>query len=249
MDRDGRVAQHRLRPRRGDRDVPRLASLRVDDRIVEVPEVPGHRLMKDLVVADGRLKRRVPVDQPLTAVDQAFLEETEERVAHGPRADRIEREAGPLPVAATAHLLELAEDAGFVGLLPPPDPLDEPRAAQLVPRELLLDQQAALDDGLGGDARVVGARHPKRLVALHPLLPDQNVLERVIEGVAQVECTGHVRWRDDDRVGLPVGTRLAVEVALLLPEGVPAPLGRAGIVLLRKFTRGGSGHDLTSLFP
>ena len=44
-----------------------------------------------------------------------------------------------------------------------------------------------LDDGLGGDAGVVGAGHPEGVVALHPPPSDQDVLERVIERVAQVQ--------------------------------------------------------------
>ena len=114
----------------------------------------------------------------------------------------IEREPGPLPVAATAHLLQLADDAGFVVVLPLPDALDQPFAAQFVPAELLLAQQPPLDDRLGGDAGMIGARHPEGLEALHPFLADEDVLQRVVQGVAEVQGAGHVRRRDDDRIRL-----------------------------------------------
>jgi hypothetical protein len=68
---DRRVSQHRLRTRGGDGDVARLAWMRVDDRIAQVPEVTGNGLVKDLVVADGGLQVSVPVDQPLAAVDES----------------------------------------------------------------------------------------------------------------------------------------------------------------------------------
>ena len=80
----GRVAEHRLGPRRGDRHVRRLARLRVDHRVAEVPEVALDRLVEHLVVAHGRLQERVPVHQPLAAVDLAVLEQVEERVAARP---------------------------------------------------------------------------------------------------------------------------------------------------------------------
>ncbi len=65
---------------------------------------------------------------------------------------------------------------------------DSPSAAEL-----------PLDHVLGGDAGVVHAGQPQRLVALHPPAPDQRVLDRVVERVAHVQRAGHVRRRDDDR--------------------------------------------------
>ena len=50
----GRVAEHGLGPRRGHDDVLRLARLRVDDGIAQVPEVPLDLLVDDLVVARRR---------------------------------------------------------------------------------------------------------------------------------------------------------------------------------------------------
>ncbi len=65
--------------------------------------------------------------------------------------------------------------------------------------------QPAFDDGLRGDAGVVGAGHPEGVVALHPLEADDDVLQRVVEGVAEVEGAGDVRRRDDDGEGALVG--------------------------------------------
>jgi len=70
----GRIAQHGLRPRGGDRHVRRFTWLRVDDRVLEVPEMPFDLLVKHLVVTDRRLQERVPVDQPLAAIDQPLTE-------------------------------------------------------------------------------------------------------------------------------------------------------------------------------
>ena len=238
MHRHGRIAQHRLGPRRGQGHALRLARLGVDDRIVEVPEVALHGLVKDFVVADGRLQHRVPVHQPLAAINEPVAEHLEERMPHRPGALRIEREAGPLPIAGAAHLLELAEDPLLVVVFPLPDAGHEPLAAQLVAAELLLLQQAALDHGLRGDARVIGARHPQGFETLHPFLADEDVLQRVVQGVAQVQGPGDIGRRDDDRVGLFRLVRLAMEKAFGFPEGVPALLRGGGVVLLGEFSHG-----------
>ncbi len=83
--------------------------------------------------------------------------------------------------------------------LPLPDPLDELLAAEVVPVCALLGQ-LALDHVLGGDAGVVGAGHPERVVALHALPADEDVLERVVQRVAHVQDAGDVGRRDDDGV-------------------------------------------------
>src|ERR1700741_3990236 len=133
------------------------------------------------------------------------------------------------PVAGGAEPLELADDGAARLLLPLPDPGDEG-----LPPEVLLGLalllELPLDHVLRRDARVVGARHPERVVAVHPLVADQDVLERVVERVAEVERAGHVGRRDDDAVGLLRGVRVSVEVAALLPDGVPVRLDARRIV-------------------
>jgi hypothetical protein len=65
----GDVAQHGLRPRGGHRQVARA----IRQRIADVPEEAVFLLALHFEVADGRLQLRVPVHQPLAAVDQALL--------------------------------------------------------------------------------------------------------------------------------------------------------------------------------
>ena len=102
-----------------------------------MPKMPLHRFVEHLVVADGGLQERIPIDQPLAAIDLAFLEEIEER-SRTARRNFVERESRALPVAATAHLLQLADDPGFIVVLPLPNAIDQAFAAQFVPAELLL---------------------------------------------------------------------------------------------------------------
>src|SRR6476620_8167204 len=148
-----------------------------------MPEVAFDRLVKDLVVADGCLQERVPIHQPFAAINQALAEEAEEGLADGAGAAFVERETSTGPVARAAHLFELIEDSLLVNLFPLPDSRDEPFAPQVVPRFALFFPQPFFDDGLSGDSRVIRPWHPERVVALHPVHADLNILQRVIEGV------------------------------------------------------------------
>ena len=74
--------------------------------------------------------------------------------------------------------------AGFV--LPLPDCFEEflapHRDAALLPLG-----QLAFDDKLGGDAGVVGARLPQHVLAAHALEAGQHVLQRVVQGMADMQ--------------------------------------------------------------
>src|SRR5262245_41486803 len=103
---------------------------------------------------------RVPVHEPFAAEAQALLEEVEERRPHGPHADRIQREASAFPIARTAELAELAEDARLVLVLPRPDAFHQLLAAEVVSRLLFLLENQSFHGRLRGDAGVIGAGHP-----------------------------------------------------------------------------------------
>jgi hypothetical protein len=208
------------------------------DRIANMPQMPLHRLVHDLVVGHGGLQGHIPVDQALAAVDQAGFEELEEGVVDRPGADFVQREARARPVAGKTHLAKLADDALVVLLFPLPDALFQERSVLGILRvadPTLLGPQALLHHRLRGDACVVGAGHPLRRVAAHAPPADQDVLAGVVERVAQVQRAGDVGRRDDDGVRFAIRIRLAMEVALLFPEAVPAVLGRGVIVLLGQF--------------
>ena len=90
---------------------------------------------------------------------------------------------------------------------------------------------------LGGDAGVVGARHPKGVEALHAPPADEDVLQGVVQGVAQVQRAGDVGRRDDDGVGRARGVGIAVEEAVVFPEPQPALLRLFRVVLPGQFGR------------
>ena len=90
---------------------------------------------------------------------------------------------------------------------------------------------------LSGDAGVIGARHPKSVEALHAFEPDHDVLQRIVERVAQMQGTGDVGWRDDDRIGLLLGIGLSMKPAAGHPVGIDFFLGSFEIETARDVSR------------
>ena len=134
--RDRGVAQHGLGPRGGDDDViallpfGRLAvviegdrkaiGLSVSERIPEVPEAALLLLHLDFEVGERALELRVPVDEPLVAVDQALVVELDEHLEDGPGQALVHGEALARPVAGGAEALQLVDDGAAALGLPGP---------------------------------------------------------------------------------------------------------------------------------
>ena len=74
---------------------------------------------------------------------------------------------------------------------------------------------------------MVGAHLPMRVETVHPVVTDQRVLQRVLEGMAHVQRTGHIRRRQHDGVCRTLtGGREATGV---FPVGVPFAFELAGV--------------------
>src|SRR5690606_9529556 len=128
------------------------------------------------------------------------------------------------PIARGAQTAQLIEDhaAGFV--LPRPHALQEFFTAKRAAILVAVRSELTLDHHLRGDAGVIHARLPEDALAAQPLEADQDVLQRVVERVADVERAGDVRRRDHDaeRVRLRIGLWLERAAFLpgLRPEGL-----------------------------
>ncbi len=61
--------------------------------------------------------------------------------------------------------------------------------------------------------RVVGARHPQCFESTHAVPTNLDVLQGVIERVAQMQSARDVGWRDNNGERLPVATHLGLETA------------------------------------
>ena len=72
-----------------------------------MPKVTFNGLGRYFVVADGRLKISVPVDQTFASVDQTLREQIVKGPTHGAGAHRVERKTCSSPIAGTSKSLEL----------------------------------------------------------------------------------------------------------------------------------------------
>jgi hypothetical protein len=159
MHRDRAIAQHGFGPGGGDGNPVALfledhaavfvpldigIGLAARERIFEMPHMALDLDILDLQVRNGGFEMRVPVDQPLAAIDEPLVVEIDEdldhriveigalaglgvagRAAHGERLAR--------PVAAGAQPFELAADIAAAFHLLLPDPVDERFAPHLGP--------------------------------------------------------------------------------------------------------------------
>ncbi len=234
VDGDGRVTQHRLGA--GGRDDDGRAALAVADR----DELALVVLVLDLDVGDRGQAAGAPVDDALGAVDQLVVVELLEDGLDGLGEALVHGEALTGPVDAVAEAAHLARDLTAGLVLPLPDTLDEGLPAEVVSGLALLGE-LAFDDVLGGDAGVVHAGLPQRLVALHALAAGEGVDQRVLEGVAQVQAAGDVGRRDDDRVRRLLALGVRLEVTALYPALVELPFYLGRRVRGRQFGGGAAG--------
>ena len=194
-------------------------------------------------MADAQLGHQLTIR--LSAVDVALAVEGDEHLEHRAGVLVVHREPLVVEVEPAAQPLVLLDDLGAVLAPPLPDALHEGLASQVVARLPVLPQ-LLLHHVLGGDAGVVGAADPQRLVALHAAQPDQRVLDRAVQRVAHVQRAGHVGRRHGDRVRRPVGVRVGGERAGGLPLGEHARLdgSRLEAAALPELVACGDRHGL-----
>src|SRR3569832_2109009 len=73
-----RIAQHRFRTRRCDRQISAAGC----KRVLQVIQIAVHFLVLDFNVGQGSTSSRIPVDNFLAAVDQAFLVQLHEYLTY-----------------------------------------------------------------------------------------------------------------------------------------------------------------------
>ena len=74
---------------------------------------------------------------------------------------------------------------------------------------------------LRGDARMVRSGKPQGFISLLPRAAHQDILNGVVQHMAQVEHSRDVGGRNDDGVGRLFGSRVSLETTFFNPEGLP----------------------------
>lgn len=155
--------------------------------------------------------------------------EANEDLADRFRKTGIHREPFPLPIAGGSELLELADDRPAGLFLPTPDALQKFFASERFPRRAF-GLQLSLHHILRRNSGMVGAGHPEHIPSLHPAPADQDVLQRVVQGMTHMQRSRDIRRRDHHGVGLPGMGRVGVKQAGIDPALVPAVFDVVGIV-------------------
>ena len=227
--RDGHVGQHRLGP--GGRHHYMVRAVRqlhpIRQRITEVPEAALDLAGFNLEVADRGLELGVPVDQPLVAVNQPLIVEVDEDLHHCLGEMRVHGELLARPVHRTAQPPELLGDRAAALGLPFPHLFDKGLAGVIGALVLALFH-LPLDHHLRGDAGVIGAHHPQCILATHALVAHDDILQGIVERVADMQASGDIGRRVDDGEGHGIGA-LGPEQAIALPVLIPLRLNRGGV--------------------
>jgi hypothetical protein len=216
--RDRGVAEHGLGPRgRDDQVIAGTFAGRSGDGIAQVPELAALLAAHDLEIGQGGMQHRVPVHEPLAAIDQPFVVEPHEYLEHRARQLGVHREALARPVDRCAEPPHLTNDRVPGALLPFPHARDEPLAAERLARSALALEEA-LYDHLRRNTCVIGAGLPQHVAPPHPVIARERVHDRVLERVAHVQRAGDVRRRDHDAIRRPAARRR--EIARRFPARV-----------------------------
>jgi len=189
-----------------------------DNDIVAIPDVPEMTLRlghNDFFVGERSAAGGIPVHHAFAAIDETFFVKVNEGLEDGVAKLFVHRETFARPVAGATEFLQLLDDDAAVFVFPFPNFFLKFFAAKVIAMfDNALFLERFLDDGLGGDAGVVGAGEPEDFVALHPFPAGENVLERIVEHVAHGEDAGHIWRRNNDGVGGFRRSRARGEVAV-----------------------------------
>src|SRR3546814_13822551 len=80
---------------------------------------------------------------------------------------------------------------------------------------------------------MISANHPQRILAAQPFITDHDILKYIVKRMADMERSGHVGWRIDNREGLRVGA-FRTEQYLAFPMRIQVSLtggGQEGLCL------------------
>ena len=83
---------------------------------------------------------------------------------------------------------------------------------------------------------MIRSRLPQCIIALHTLIPDQNILHGIVQGMPHMKLPGDVWRRHHDGEGLLAPVHLRVKIFVVLPFLVKSVLDSLRIVGLCQFS-------------
>ena len=189
--------------------------------VADVVEFSLLRLGDDFFIGERRLRRGIPVNHAPAAIDQSLSIQIDEHVFDGANIIVIECVALPRPIARGPEPLQLLDDDPAVLVLPFDHAPEKLLPADIVPRFVFGLTQMLFDRRLRADAGVIRAGQPEDLETLHAGAPRKDVLDRVVQDVAECQDARHIRRRDDDGIRRLRGMRVRPEISGFFPARVP----------------------------
>ena len=227
--RDRHIGEHRFRSRGRNQNMPTA----IGQRIAKMPKLSVHFARFDLKVRNRGFQARIPIHQPFVAIDQPLIIEIDKDLEDGAAKAFIHRKAFIGPIHRAAKAAQLAGDLPAGLFLPVPDFGDKVLARE-VGALLPLGIELTFDHHLRCNTRMVCADDPERILALKPGVADQNILQRIVERMADMQVARHIGRRIDDRIGFSIGA-IGAECARFFPMGIPFGLNGRRIESLGQF--------------
>ena len=214
-------------------------SVILDQRVLDMPEMACLLFIFYLGIRNGGITYRTPVDDPAALVDPAFFVHLAEYFGNCLIAALVHGKTLSVPVTGGAKLFQLFNDPSAVLSLPLPGSLKEPFSAKIFLADAFF-LQLFNDLNLCSDAGMVCSWLPECIIALHPLITDQDILHGIVKGMSHMELSCDIRRGNYDRKRCFGMIHLCMEVFLRKPFVIDSVLNPLGIVGLCKF----SAHHL-----
>src|SRR5947209_15117373 len=106
-------------------------------------------------------------------------------------------------------------------VLPFEDALQKFLAPEIVSGDAFVLAHPFFDRGLGPNSGVIHARQPKDFESLHSGAPRENILNAVIQDVAEGEDAGDVWWRHHDGERFLLRIRVRLKIMMIDPTLIP----------------------------
>ena len=206
----------------------------LDHRILDMPEMSCLLCVFNFSVRNGGITYRAPVDNTASLVDPAFFVHFTEHFGYGFITALIHSKAFSVPVTGGTELFQLADDPSAILLLPLPGPLKK----AFPPKIFLTDTfflQLLYDLDLCRNAGMVCSGLPERIVALHPLKTDQNILHRIIKRMPHVKLSRNIWGRNHNGKGCLGMIYFCMKVFLVKPLLIKSVFNPFGIISFCKF--------------
>ena len=227
----GGITQQSLRA--GSSDL-HIASVFSDNWVIDMPEKAILILVLNLCVRQRGLAYRTPVDDTAALIDPSFFVQAHKHFFHGFGTALVHGKPLSVPIRGSSQLVQLIDDAAAVLLFPFPGILQELFPTDLMLIDSLLFQHISHLD-LRRNSRVVGSRLPQRLIALHALITDQDILHGIVQRVSHVKLPGYIGRRHHNGKRFLVRINFSVEILLLQPFLIDAILHSFWIIGLCQF--------------